>query len=136
MAHLTFQNNFSGRASVDELHAETRNWQSEIDFWKAEGKFFQTLVRKQLAGPNVEMPKATTPLTVRIDAFRKETLPQLQDKLNEHRTRLEGLIKKKLTEEEQSIRKTHRELDRRMDEVKSHFRILKQSIFETVERSV
>jgi|GEM_PF-4857892 len=134
MTQLEFKNQYLDHASVEEMHHLLREWQSQVEFWNAESVFFYKLVDKYfLKSAEADQGEHFEALLKRINAFVDQTLPGIREKIEEQKSKLSALVENKFAQNEQQIRDRQRKLDRRMREVQSHFQILKQEIFESVE---
>jgi hypothetical protein len=135
MQTLEFKNKYFKHASVEELHKMTRQWKSDLTFWKSESVFLYKLINKYfLQSAAVSKREHFENLLKRLNAFVDQTLATLEPELEDHEEKLAEFVKNQFALDEQALRETHQKLDHRIAEVAAHFRILKKEIFESVEK--
>ncbi|MBL6448770.1 hypothetical protein JMN32_20830 [Fulvivirga sp. 29W222] len=120
-------------ASLESLHAESKTWLSEIDFWKDEMAFFYKLLTKKKLSVHFSSDKLAA-IEKEIVRISNVELEKLKTEVREHEIMLAGLFKAKSLKEE-GYREAHSKFLKRMQETLQVIRELKKEIFAFVEKS-
>ena len=119
--------------SITELHNESRQWLSSIEFWKDELNFFQKLLDNNfLSIPAGEKMKQLEHLQNRIIYYRDEVVDEYRHNVKEHESNLAS-IQQSEREDEQSYRKQHAKLKEELTTLTGQFRDFKKELFQFVE---
>lgn len=119
--------------SMDSLHADSRKWLKEIDFWKEEMSFFYKLLHKkniisgfpseQLASIDQEIIRVNSD---KLDKFRKD--------IQEHEQLLVNYIKSPSLQEKEAYVIAHQRLLIEMFSLSTLITDLKKSVFSFFEK--
>ncbi len=120
--------------SIRELHKESQEWLSELEFARDELNFFQNLLEKNVLNvhDNDKM-KQVEHLQNRLIYYRDELVDQYIHEAKESEQYLAELLQSE-KEDEQSYRKTHRELRDKIKGFTEQLRDLKRELFNFVEQ--
>ena len=121
-------------ASLETLHAESREWLSEINFWSEEMSCYYKLLHRNvsiLTFPTTELAEIEKEM-IRINS---EDLIKIKGQIEKHERELMDLMKNTSTAEEYEYRHKHRELLYEMYELRRIIRKFKEAIFALVRES-
>jgi uncharacterized protein YdcH (DUF465 family) len=129
-------NDYLLQADWESIHALCLHWQSDMDFFKDELRFFETLIEKYFIWLNKEEKvRAVELLNAKIKKFAKES-NQLSEQINEHLRHLEHFIANKPSETADEFRQEHVKLeDSLVAFIQQHTQV-KKEVFEVTERAV
>ena len=120
-------------AGLDLLHEQSRDWVSEIAFWRIEANFFYSLIIKKTIKP---VPLKAKSLLKKIEndliSITINELDKLEQEINTHDKFLSYLLKNK-NHQEETYRKKHRELAQTFVHFEKRFKALKNEVFEIIE---
>ncbi len=120
--------------NLETLHYHSREWLSEIDFWKDELRFMQNLLQKHfLFFFEKEGVTAVNELTTRLSSTLTEGLNQLEQDVQLHEKRLVALIKSSKKQREDAYRMEHGQLEDRLNQYAKHFKKVKRELFKMAE---
>lgn len=114
-------------ASLDSLHAESRVWISQIEFWNEEMSFFYKLIHlkeKRPSFPSAELASLDKQLIKLV-----ENLSQVKSDVQQHERTLSVAIRNISMEEEQEYRERHRSLLLPMHGIRDLIRVFKRTAF-------
>lgn len=115
-------------ASLESLHAESREWLSDIDFWNEEMSFFYKLVHLRephhLSFPSADLAGLEKEL-IRIAA----DLSEVKSAIEGHERTLRAVIQNTSLSEEQDYRERHRSLDMKVRRTHGLIRRFKKQVF-------
>ena len=119
--------------SLESLHAESREWLREIDFWKDEMAFFYNLIHEKSKGKAFPQAEAA--------AFERELLEvntnkldSLRNQVRSHEQALSTLFTATVLQEEEKYRETHRKLLQEMYDCHLVIRNFKKNIFSYIQK--
>ena len=118
-------------ASLGTLHAESREWLSEVNFWSEEMSCYYKLLHRNesfRAFPKQEVAEIEKDM-IRIDS---EELVKIREQIERHERELAGLMKNTSSTEEYEYRHKHKELLSEMYELRHVIREFKELIFALV----
>jgi hypothetical protein len=120
-------------ASLEALHEESREWISEIEFWKREVSFFSKLisnkyVKSVLEGKKEIYDKASS----RLKVYKENTLDELKKEVMEQEKILSENLKKN-TSEESVYRERHKNLTDKIRNFKNEYQNIKKDFFIIME---
>lgn len=119
-------------ASLESLHAESREWLNEIDFWNEEMSFFYKLIH--LREPRISFPTANlASLEKEMIQITSEDLLRLKSEVESHERSLSALVKNNSLGEEREYREKHRNLLADMYNIQFRIRKFKSSVFSFVK---
>lgn len=121
-------------ASLETLHAESREWLSEVNFWSEEMSCYYKLLHKTLpffAFPTKELADIEKEM-IRINS---EDLTSARGRIERHEGELAILMKNTSSTEEYEYRQRHRELLNDMYELRGIIRNFKEKIIALVRES-
>jgi len=114
-------------AGLDVLHFESKEWLETIAFWKDEIKFFDILLRKQVAIDKKE--REFTDMLKNMDKIHSDLFDFLADDIMEHERLLARVEKGEKGLADADYRDKHRHLKLRMEVFSADFRIFKNMVF-------
>ncbi|NLP58673.1 hypothetical protein [Lutibacter sp. B1] len=122
--------------SIDEIHHESMEWISEIDFISDEIRFLNNLLSSNYIDClDAGLTKKTTIFLKKLDEYKKigKTLHEL---INKHETILANLIETNSVTSNINYLKTHKNLDNEVYNYFKKYKRLKKQIFEVVENRI
>ena len=114
-------------AGLDVLHFESMEWLETIAFWKDEIKFFDILLRKQVAIDKKERKYADS--LKNMDKMHSDLFEFLADDIMEHERLLARVEKGEKGLADGDYRDKHHRLKSRMDVFTTDFRAFKNMVF-------
>ena len=114
-------------AGLDILHFESKEWLESITFFKDEIKFFDILLRKQVAIDKKE--RAYADMLKNMDKIHSDLFDFLADDIIEHEKLLARLEKGEKGLADNDYRDKHRHLKSRMEVFETAFRAFKNMVF-------
>lgn len=115
-------------ASLEKLHAESREWVNEIAFWNEEMAFFYKLIH--LREPHISFPTTgLADLEKKLIQITGEQLGNLKAEVEKHERSLGLLVRSNSFTEEHQYREAHRHLLGRMYEQLTVIRDFKKGVF-------
>ena len=121
----------------DEMHFSSVQWQSELNFYKDELRFFEDML-KEYTMPIIEsnLFSRIQDLITELSASEKE-LKQLQEQVNDHTNRLERLVEN-VDEpgEGRTYRQEHKNILQLMNDFTKKYKQLKKDIFSSVTEAL
>lgn len=115
-------------ATLETLHAQSREWLGAISFWNEEMTFFYKLMH--LREPHISFPtEVLAELEKTLIGITSEHLPHLRGEIEEHEHGLARLVKNNSLSEEREYRNAHRTLLGRIYEIQTIIRGFKKSVF-------
>ena len=119
-------------ASLETLHAQSREWLNEIDFWSEEMTFFYNLIHR--SEPRIFFPTAgLADLERRLITLTSDHLTKLKIDIENHERVLAAMVKNISLEEEREYRERHRGLVGEMYELDEVIRKFKKTVFSFVD---
>jgi hypothetical protein len=114
--------------ALDALHSESKSWNQEIDLWKDEMQFFQSLIRRR----KIEHPdhRKQDSLLDHLVRMNKLMVQDLDKAIIGHEKDLERLYQEGERSDDQTYRETHYKLSERFHNFKRDYLELKRKIFE------
>jgi hypothetical protein len=128
---------FMLQQGLDDLHKDSRDWLSEIQFWDVELNFVRKLLlktalrRAAVDGHAAELEK----LQRRFADFRKEAVVGFRKEIEAHEQYLYGLLTGEDKVDYMAYRDKHQPLASRMRQYEMRFRAMKQALFKLVEET-
>lgn len=121
----------------DEMHFSSLQWQSELNFYKDEQRFFEDML-KEYTMPIIEsnLFSRIQDLITELSASEKE-LKQLQEQVNNHTNRLERLVEN-VDEpgEGRTYRQEHKNILQLVNDFTKNYKQLKKDIFGAVTEAL
>ncbi|SIS53016.1 hypothetical protein SAMN05421766_102582 [Zobellia uliginosa] len=114
-------------ASLDVLHFESREWLSNIAFYKDEARFFADLIEKGKTKDAAET--AYNQILENLDAVHSELFDYLSDDIEGHERLLSRLEMGESGLADADYREKHRQLKKRMETFTDNFREFKKMVF-------
>ncbi|RMG19469.1 MAG: hypothetical protein D6730_21500 [Bacteroidetes bacterium] len=132
--HTTFRKQFFKVPELDALHLESREWLSDIDFWKEEAVFLKKLIDKHFVHLLEDEGLAEAGrLSVEIKRLMEGELDELRSQVLDHEKKLARLVRHASEEEEKAFRTEHGRLSYRMREMAARMMVLKREVFKAME---
>lgn len=131
---IGIKSNYLHSASWDELHAITKHWQSNNDFYHYEINFLKKLIDKYF----IWMTKKENIAQVRKLVLQLGTLDErhrdIGDAIFKHLNHIALYLENSFSHDEQLFRFEHSVLLQRIEEFNIEFRNVKKEIFEISEK--
>ena len=121
--------------SLEDLHAASTNWLSELEFWEVELAFFQKLLDNHSQKfKTADEKKKMSHFQNLIIYYGGEIIDQLKQQIRRHEKQLavELALKNKLNEID--YRKNHVEISEEIRSFKAEYMIHKREFFEFIEK--
>jgi hypothetical protein len=119
-------------ASLETLHAESREWLNEIAFWNEEMTFFYKLIH--LREPHISFPtEGLAGLEKNLIEITSTQLGKLKADVESHERTVGRLVRNSSFGEEREYHDFHRDLLRRMYDQQRIIREFKKNIFSFVK---
>jgi hypothetical protein len=128
-------NDYLLNAKWQELYVLTEHWQSDLEFFKDELSFFQTLFDKYFQYLIAEENIKETKITVALFEAVKAEQTTLNMQVARHLIHISELMKNPFVQNEPQFRAEHIALETRFVEFVKCFRDFKQKLFSIAERS-
>lgn len=134
MLNLGVNFNYMLEMSLADLHSQTRDWMSEIDYWLAELSFFRKILKtnSQLAlekGLEEEMINYVD----LMDYYQVRMLKELKQKIHNHDDSLKSLLNGQERQDEESFREIHKSVGNHIHIFETEFRNLKKEFYYFIE---
>lgn len=120
-------------ASLETLHAESREWLKEIDFWKDEIAFFYKLIRQKKGSQKFPAAEVTA-LEKELIRVSNERMEKLYEELQNHEVQLAHLFKEASFNNEDPYRKAHSKHLNSIYELNQDIKDLKRKIFSLTQK--
>ncbi len=118
-------------ASLETLHAQSREWLNEIDFWIEEMAFFYNLIH--MREPHIFFPTAgLADLERELITLTSDHLSKLKIEVENHERVLARMVKNISLEEEREYRERHLNLLMKMNDLEVGIREFKRTVFSFV----
>jgi hypothetical protein len=128
------KNKYLHKADLNELHADTIEWLSDLEFCKTELSFlFKLLDKYFLRVRGDEKLNELFILESRVKSFRTEILKDLFEEINNHEKHLASLDENMFTNDEQSIRDEHEKYTLSIKAFMGSVKKVKKYLFDFVE---
>ncbi len=114
-------------AGLDVLHFESKEWLSDIAFFKDETRFFTDLLKKKKTKDIAQ--SAYSKILENLDEVHAELFDYLADDIVAHEKLLSRLEKGEKGLADGDYRDKHRQLKKRMETFTSNFREFKNMVF-------
>jgi len=114
-------------AGLDVLHFESKEWLSDIAFFKDETRFFTDLLKKKKTKDIAQ--SAYSKILENLDSVHAELFDYLADDILAHEKLLSRLEKGEKGLADGDYRDKHRQLKKRMETFTSNFREFKKMVF-------
>lgn len=121
----------------DEMHFSSVQWQSELNFFKDEQRFFEDMLKEYT------MPIIESNLFSRIQdlitdlSASEEDLTKLIDQVHDHTNRLQRLVENiDEPREGRTYRQEHKNILELLNDFKKNYKTLKKDIFNTVTEAL
>ncbi len=121
----------------DEMHFSSLQWQSELNFYKDEHRFFEDMLKEYT------MPIIESHLFSRIKELieklndSQKSLKNLQQVVNDHSNRLQRLVENiDEPKEGRLYRQEHKKILQEINEYSRSYKQLKKEIFEVVSQAL
>ena len=122
--------------SVQELHTDSKNWISEIQFINDEIRFLDHLLsEKYIDCLDVGLFKKIKTLIIQI-AEEKKASQALQEVIQKHETTLSNLIAKNSVESNKNYLYTHQNIAKEIYSFTKKYKNIKKDIFANVETAM
>lgn len=120
-------------ASLETLHAESREWLNEISFWKDELAFFYSLLHKEELRKDLPVADVAA-VEKRMLHIGDNRLDKLEENVKKHEHTLAGLYQSNAFKGETSYRDKHKELLTEIYDVYVLIRGFKKDLFSFIEK--
>lgn len=118
------------KMSKEDLHRESRNWLSTIEFWKQETDFMLHLVEDHfLYFLSKDIEQTLQPLLMKINDLKEKVFEAESDRIEGHEAELAVIIKSFYFKDETTYRQQHEILANEMSELENTYRMLKTELF-------
>ncbi len=120
-------------ASIESLHAESKEWLRDIEFWKDEMTFFYNILNKKevkTAFPTNELAA----LEKKLISIDSDKIATLRKQVQSHEQTLMRFVKTLLQDEEETYRETHRVLLNEIYTIASLIKDFKKEVFSFVQK--
>lgn len=118
-------------ASLETLHAQSREWLNEIDFWIEEMAFFYNLIH--MREPHIFFPTAgLANLERELITLTSDHLSKLKIEVESHERVLARMVKNISLDEEREYRERHQNLLTEMNNLDVGIREFKRTVFSFV----
>lgn len=114
-------------AGLDVLHFESKEWLSDIAFYKDETRFFADLLKKKKT--NDAAQSAYSEILQDLDDVHIELFDSLSEDIMEHERVLSRLEAGEKGLSDSDYRDKHRQLKKRLETFTSNFREFKKMVF-------
>lgn len=118
-------------AGLDVLHFESKEWLATLSFWKDELRFFEQLLKKDIAAE--ESKQQFAEMLKNLDKIHKDLFHDFENDIKAHEKLLSRLELKEKGLSDETYREQHRQLKRRMETFKTDFKQFKMIIFNYVK---
>lgn len=120
-------------AGLDVLHSESKEWQSELELMSDELRFYRSLLKSKVI--NLEKEKQWEHLLENMDNLSQAITRELENDVRSHEKELAQLLSNKSSEDAR-YRFHHRELRRKVDQLRQDVRTEKMLMFQFLEGKV
>ena len=125
--------NYLSEQEIEKLHQKSKEWFSEIAFWRDEAAFFYSLITKKIFSP---IPLKARSIYERIEkeliSITVNEFEKLQQAVEHHENELNKLYINKINDEG-NLRKKHHQLVLTFSRYEKRFKSLKKEVFTLVE---
>jgi hypothetical protein len=120
-------------AGLEVLHEQSKEWLSEIAFWRDEAAFFYTLVvKKTLSWVPIQAKDKIQKIEKELVSISGGELDELEKTVEEHETFLGDLLEGKL-DDEKTYRDKHKQMSSKFNDFEKRFKSLKKDVFALAE---
>jgi hypothetical protein len=120
--------------SLEALHAESRAWLSEINFWSEEMSCFYKLLHRSL--PSLSFPpRELAEIEKEMIRINSDDLIKVKSQVERHERELAAVMKNVSVTEEKDYRHNHRVLLNDMYALQKTLRKFKTAVFALVKQS-
>lgn len=128
------QGDYPEKASLEDLHKITLEWDSEIKFWKDELHFFQHLIDKYvLKMIEEDQLQHIQKIVDEIIQYSDVDLKDISEKVQKHNNHLGLIIEDKFSYDQNLIRREHAHLEDSISVLMEKFKSFKKDIFSVIE---
>ena len=115
--------------SLEDLHRESRNWLSTLEFWQQEVAFMLHLVEVHfISFVTNDKENTLQPLLVKINRLGQRVLETQSDRIEGHEAELAVIIKSPFVNNDNAYRQQHEILAKEMTELENRHRKLKAEL--------
>ena len=119
-------------ASLETLHAQSREWLSEVDFWNEEMTFFYKLLRSK--GGRASFPsESVANIEKELIRISSDVLGNLRKDLDAHERALGATLRNNALHEDSDYRERHKSLVNSMYNAQEIIRKFKKDVFSFVQ---
>lgn len=120
---------------LEDLHTQSREWLSDLAFWKDEADFLRRLIDKNFVHLMTgEGLRTAVQLSEKISTLSDIEVKNLIDLVRIHEGKLAELMEKPQEKREESFRKEHKLLARRFRDLAMENMSVKRRIFASAEK--
>ena len=120
-------------AGLEVLHEQSREWLSEIAFWKDEAAFFYSLmVKKTLDFVPLDSEKEISHIEKELISITADDLNELQKSVERHESFLTDLLEY-VNKDPKNYREEHEKITNQITAFEQRFKTLKKEVFAFVE---
>lgn len=123
-------------ASLEHLYALTKHWESDLEFYKDELKFFNDLIGKYFLfmtrEENMEVVQKMQANVIKLDKDRENLIKRMQ----RHVSRLSQLMGNQFSNDEHEFRNEHQKLENDITTFTKEFRKVKKEVFAITEHVI
>ena len=127
------QTSYLLQADLASLHAESKSWLEEIDFWQDESAFLFKLLHSKLAS-DAFPPAEISGFDKKLISINTDSAENLKAKVQDHERALAMALQSTSMSDEDSYRTTHRDLRVKMIEANMIIRNFKKEVYAFVRR--
>lgn len=109
MDQLALENiEFLAKRSIEDLHYSSRQWLFNIEFWRQELDFFQSLLDQFVSKAElVDHKKQIDHFQHLITYYKGELLDEFHQKTRRHEKMLRGMLNSEITDQNEAFREKH-----------------------------
>lgn len=116
------------------MHVETTDWLSELEFCKTELSFLTNLLKKVfLNANNKRRISEATSLEMKVKLFSEKMLKELREAVIKHEQHLASLDENKFAQDEQVIKEEHERKKLSVNEFMGSVKKVKKEVFDFFE---
>lgn len=117
-------------AGLDVLHAESKEWKSELEMMLSELRFYTSLLKSKII--KLEKEKQWERLLENMGKLSQAVTSELQDDVRAHEKELAQLLTSR-SSDDAHYRKRHKELKKKVDQLREDVRTEKMLMFRFLE---
>lgn len=121
--------------SLEDLHRQTMEWQSCIEFWKKELQFFRKLINKY--GIKIKLKhniQDCKHLSQLLSYYSGDLILSLTHLISRHEHKLKFLLSEGKIQDEAAFRKEHAVMEKQLTIVRDEIRAFKTELFALIEK--